>query len=276
MLSVTLFVGGRDETRVRNFTECMNCIAKQKYRNYEVILMEQIYDKQTRPKYYLMRLNMNRYIKVQNTLPEYYNAWNAGWLLNIAARYSSGDTILQLDGDMVFDDKFFTRINRASKKYKAFICWDKLVRLNEVGTEIYLKTSSFKEFENKIHKDALLYLDTKYGKWYHSPSIRCAAGGAVCFNRNFYFSELGGRNEWYMHRGGSDNDISIRWSKLLGRFYTIKGTIYHLYHIHGTNPKFVDRHKLLMETERDPMGVCRKIIKAGVGRLDNPTLFRRG
>ena len=43
-ISIVVPTGGNDPLRERNFLECLKCIQKQTYKNYEIVVVEQSLD----------------------------------------------------------------------------------------------------------------------------------------------------------------------------------------------------------------------------------------
>ena len=253
MLSVIIPIGGDDEKgrRRRALLEELRCIRRQKYRDYEVILVEEVFKE---PLY--GELKVDRYIPLKA------KRWNPAWPRNVGAREAKGEKHLHLDADLIFRSDYFGKV--AGFKRKAFAAWSACYRLSEKGTQEWVRSRSL----DSIMKDPS-FIDGREGKPIR-PHVWTAAGVAYCFNRAFFFKQLGGFNENFFGWGGMDNDTALRALKLLGEYPVLPGcTLYHL--AHGGRKGGKGPWGL---TRKHPMQVTEKLRKAKLGRKEGPTVIR--
>jgi len=247
MLSIIIPMGGEDEKgrRLRNLYETLRCIEYQTHRDYEVILVEEVY----RGNVIFDALEVDQYIQVK--AGKYSNR---SWTRNIGAKAANGDRFLQLDGDLLFGKDYFQKI--VDHPYEWFIAWDTCYRLTPEGVNDW----NLNEDLATLHK----YSDPHYGVIHSYQGGAC--GFCSCFTRQFYFEALGGYNENFVGWGGEDDDVSIRASHILGGFHNMPYTIYHLPH----GSRFA-KNREIYKTKDDPQGITEKLRKASLGRLEGST-----
>jgi len=247
MLSVIIPMGGEDEKgrRLRNLRETLGCIERQTFRDYEVILVEEVYDGVV----IFEDMDVDKYVQVEAAK---YS--NVSWTRNVGAKCARGDRLLPMDGDLLFDVDYFERIMDVKRPW--FIAWDTCFRLTEIGAgEFNLNEDISKLFQHR---------DYAHGAIHYTESG--AAGFCSSFTRDFFFNKLGGYNENFTGWGGEDNDMVLRARHLLGRVFALEYTIYHQPHGDrgGGNSEFE-------ETKKDPQGVTRKLVASNLGLLSGPT-----
>lgn len=249
MLSVVIPMGGEDAKgrRLRNLTETLGCIHRQTFTDYEVIIVEEVFNGNI----IFEDMNVDQYIQVEGD-----KNGNRSWTRNIGANVASGDRLLQMDGDILFETDYFQRI--IDDKRPWFVAWDTCFRLTKKGAEEF----TLDEDINKLFHNR----DYAYGA-IHPTDVGCA-GFCNYFSRDFYFNKLGGYNENFFGWGGEDNDIALRARKIVGRLQDFSYTIYHQPHEarEGGNNEFE-------KTKANPMVVTERLKKAKLGRLENPTLI---
>ena len=248
MLSIIIPMGGEDEKgqRLKNVYETLHCIEYQTYRDYEVILVEEVF----KGNIIFDVVEVDQYIQVKAGR---YS--NRSWTRNIGAQAAHGDMFLQFDGDIIFGKDYFQRI--VEYPHEWFIGWDTCYRLTPEG---------FNEWN--LNEDLTLlqkYSDPYFGVIHSTQGGAC--GFSSCFSRQFYFYVTGGYNENFTGWGGEDDDISLRATHMLGDFYNLPYTIYHLPHgsRHGSNRE-------IEKTIADPQGVTERLKNAKLGRVGGPTL----
>ena len=247
MLSVIIPMGGEDQKgrRRRNLVETLGCIEEQTYRDFEVILVEEVFNGNIM----FEDLTVDKYIKVEGL-----KLANRSWTRNVGANAAEGDRFLQIDGDILFDVDYFQRILGVKCPY--FTAWSTCYRLTQMGAEEYALNREYNILYNNR--------DPFYGAIH--PSVLGAAGFASSFKRDFYFNKLGGYNENFMGWGGEDNDVALRSVSLSGRLTSLDYTIYHQPHgdRRGGNNEFES-------TKKDPIGLTEKLKMVKLGKIEGPT-----
>lgn len=192
MLSVVIAVSGQGDRKIDNFVEVAGAVQKQQYRDYEVIVVEQVIDEPVYPELVKCVLPKAKYIQVKHPV------FNLRWLRNIGAKESSGDLIFFSAAETVFGSDYFGAIvGQFTDPY--MLAWDRIVMLNEIGRAIYSLTRQYRlEWpEPTVEKLKV-------------PGFEDGSGGYPVFDRSFFFEELGGFNEAFVNWGGGDNEMMIR------------------------------------------------------------------
>ena len=240
-------MGGEDEKgrRLKNLYETLHCIEYQTYRDYEVILVEEVFNGNI----IFEDAEVDKYIQVKASKNS-----NRSWTRNVGAKAAHGDRVLQIDGDILFGKDYFQKI--VDCPYGWFIGWGTCYRLTPEGANEW----TLNEDLDQLYR----YSDPHYG------IIHSISGGACgfssCFSRQFYFNVLGGYNENFTGWGGEDDDITLRASHILGDFYNLPYTIYHL--PHGSR---YGGNREIDKTRADPNGVTERLKKADLGRVEGAT-----
>lgn len=263
MLSVIIPIGRDDEggRRKRALLEELYCIGKQSYRDYEVILVEQIHK---RPIY--EDIEVDKYISIK----ESRGFFNIPWGRNVGAREAEGEKHLHLDADLLFRQDYFRKVVDFGKE--AFSAWSRCYYLTEQAAQVWLRAKSFDE----LTRDES-FIEVRKGRQM-KPNIWSAAGCAYCFDRNFFFNRFGGFNENFFGWGGDDNDAALRFSRLLDKNYHVLPdcTIYHMPHAgrKGASGGVTGGVGEWERTQKDPMGVTEKMLKANLGKREGPTVVK--
>lgn len=280
MLSVIIPIGGEDKKgrRRRNLIEELYCIGKQAYRDYEVILVEQVQEKPIYDDF-----DVDKYIPIKKSR----GFFNLPWGRNVGARSADGDIHLHIDADLIFDEEYFGKVVDFGKE--AFSAWSTMCRLSEKGFQEWLRSRSFDvlqmgtSFTGKGRLKDESLVDMREGRQLH-PNIWHGAGAAYCFDRDFFFNRFGGFNENFYGWGGDDNDATLRFSRIFDRdhqknrpYYVLPDcTIYHLPHggrrVASKGVPGGGKQWDLMK--RDPMGVTEKLLKANLGKRERPTVIK--
>lgn len=251
MLSVIIPIGGEDEKgrKRRNLDEMILCIEEQNYKDYEVIIVEEVYKNKLYDD-----IKADKYIHVYNK----GGYRNISWTRNIGSNISEGEKLLHLDADLVFDKNYFKKI--IDFKEKGFAAWDTCFRLNEKGFKDYITIGLEKiNKENIDPREGLIIV----------PRVNFTAGFANCFDREFFFKEFGGYNENYFGWGGEDNDATLRFSTLLGKYHILPNcTIYHL--PHGGRKTRKGNYKELQRTIKNPLEITNLLLKTKLGNIEGP------
>lgn len=265
MLSVIIPIGGDDGKgrRRRNLLEQLRCIRRQAYRDYEVVLVEEVFGE---PLY--ADVEVDKYVSLKASR----GVMNISWARNVGARSSKGDKLLHLDADVIFAPDYFDNVDSFNEE--AFSAWSRMHRFTEEGAQTWLKTRSFEA----LQKDQSLF-EARDGKMLiYYANIYWSAGLAYCFDRDFFFKRFGGFNENFFGWGGEDCDATLRFSRLFDEdyagaapYYKLPFTIYHL--PHGGRRTGRTRFNEWGHTKNDPMLVTERLLRAELGRRKGPTVI---
>lgn len=229
-ISVIITYVKGDPERQEGLRLLFECLKKQTFRDFELILSEMSVDGTTVYTPYKPDLHI---VKV-------YKGWfNKSWMSNVAVRKANHELILSLDADTLFDEDYLQTIWDYFSKYKNefFIPWNKCVM--GVGRD---------EPTERI-------VDGQYMR---------AAARAWCVTKDFYW-KIGGMNEKYFGYGAEDQDVFFRAEYILKIVmfmpYTLK---HHYHHFHPKDSSFpLNPHRvpLLEETQKNLEGEIKKLVE---------------
>ena len=195
MISVIIPYTKGDEQREKNLLQLVTNIKKQTYKDFELILVEMLFEKPN-------DLDIDDCNHICIAYPK-NNRFNKSWAINVGVRNANSDNLLVVDADMVFGNDYFQKVVEfIEKSSKFFIGYSKLHC--EIGKD---------NPEERIH----------------NPSYLKAAGGAWYANKDFFWS-VGGMNESYFGYGAEDNDFWERANFVLREIYALPVNITHIYH----------------------------------------------
>lgn len=223
MISVIIPWKNTSKVREENLKNTIDCLAKQTEQRFELCLVEK-------------------------ELPYF----NKSWLLNIGARQAKYEHLVFLDAEMLFENDLLGKILVEAKKYKAFICWDRMI-IN-VGRD------------NPTER---LY----------TPKTSQNLGGCWYFDKDYYFNEFGGMCENFKGYGAEDNEA---WDRLRYVFEVpiprLDYTLIHQYHdwtpvedTAGTD--YRENLRLWKFSKGHPRVVIDYLKQAGVGKSESPTFI---
>lgn len=195
MISVIIPYTKGDEIREANLHQLIGNIKKQTYEDYELIIVEQLFDKKSD-----LNVENSNHICISYSGN---NKFNKSWAINVGVRNSNHNGLLVIDADMVFGDDYFQKIvDFAKDNPKFFMGYSKLHC--ETGRD---------NPEKRVH-------DQTYLK---------AAGGVWYCDKEFFWS-IGGMNETYFGYGAEDNDLWRRANSILGLIPGLQYEVIHAYH----------------------------------------------
>jgi predicted glycosyltransferase involved in capsule biosynthesis len=241
-----------DKNREEGLKSLMKSIASQTYKDFEIILVE---DLQGRDSIYATFLpatdfeyNADKYILLQD--PE-HRKFNKAWLMNVGAKQATTDNLLFMDAEISFSQDFLQKVVDFAKDRQFFNCWSKYICM--AGRD------NPHERKHILNKTVHAMIGVFYSK------------------KDFFFNKLGGYNENYFGYGAEDNDIFIRAKYLLKEISCLEYNIYHHYHHwhpkEGANPLNLDREIILQKTIDNPQEIINKLTTSNIGNIQCPTLI---
>lgn len=249
MMSVVIPYREGSAIRTENLKETIKCLKKQTFQDFEIILVEE--NSNT-----IERFDVDKHIHIKSD----DGIWNEGWAYNVGARQSSGDRLMFLGGDYLFDENYLLSMNNC--KLKGFLGWKTCYSLNQEGRQAYLSGIGFKGLQQD-----------KYVWRKKESSWDCSAGGSLVFNKDYFWNEIGGFNENIFGWGKLDNEIAARMFYSLKNFYVLDNTIYHLWHSKETDMRVYDRSMRTLEaTIKNPALMIERLKKVRLGNINKPTL----
>lgn len=255
MISVIIPVMGGN--RQKNLADCLYFLRKQTYKDFEVILVEQIgcslgqfYPK--KPIY--KKAHVDKYITIED---RQHRRFNQPWMSNVGANLSKGNLLLFYDVDLIIAPTYLATVAAFNKPF--FFAWNKIFHLT-------------KEVSEHIHKTKQLIRDPK--ATVYTPGRKTYAGYSVCIDRDFFFNKLGCYSENYLDWGGNDNDVSARAFYLLGKEYKCQHNIYHLWHPRNYAKATGANRQLVFATRRHPQQVINRLLKIKLGNPKQPTFIK--
>ena len=244
-LSVIIPYSHNEILREQNLEKTLDCVFNQKYKDFELIVVEQL----IKPYEHIIPIfqahtNINR-IQLKDPLNRNFNK---SWCINVAVKQAKSNNILVIDADMLFGDTYFEEVLKFAQ----------------------LNTQYFSGYHDIICLPGRDNPATRVKKY---DSIQ-AAGGAWFINKDF-FNKVGGMNENYFGYGGEDNDMWLRVSNILQDIKSISYPLTHQYHHwhqqDGVNPLCEDRMKILDKTRKHPMNAISLLVRSNQGNINAPT-----
>lgn len=242
--------------RQRNLSSCLHFLRQQEYKNFEVILVEQIgcvlgqFNSQ-KPVY--QKAHVDKYVVIEDKKNKKFNQ---PWMSNVGAQISTGDLLLFYDVDLVVAPTYLKMVAEFNKPF--FFAWNKIFHLTQNISDQIIKTK-------KLVRDphAVVY----------TPGRKTYAGYSVAIERNFFFNKLGCYSENYLDWGGNDNDISARAFYLMGAEYKCPHNIHHLWHPRTYAKASGANRQLVFATRRHPQQVIKRLLKTNLGNPKFPTFI---
>jgi glycosyltransferase involved in cell wall biosynthesis len=228
-ISVIITYVKGDQERQDGLLKLFDCIKRQTFRDFELILAEMTLDGTT---------VYTPYKPDQHLVLNYKGIFNKSWVSNVAARKAKYDLLLSLDADVVFDEDYFQAISDYYEKYKNefFVPWDKCIM--GVGRD---------EPTERIV----------------TGSYMRAAARAWCVMKDFYW-KVGGMNEKYFGYGAEDQDMFFRAEHIMKIVTFMPCEIRHTYHhFHPKDSSFplnMKRVELLEQTKADLQGEIDRLV----------------
>ena len=254
-LSVIIPCGGNYPERVRNLHEVIACLQRQTYKEFELVLVEQRVD----GNYYHNDIRCSKYIPISDPAGR---GFNRSWCRNVGAYNASGEVVLLMDGDYVFQDDYLEQVLKMDDVFFS-------------GTDLYL-WSSAREVEAYFATRNMKVFESSPGKL--KPFLRgIACGGIVGFRRDWFINEFGGYNENFFKYGFEDTEAVNRIQKILNKnaheLATVPVHVAHLFHKErdgkfGTNNKLYD-----LFAQFDVRKYVQMLKEIGVGDVKEPKML---
>lgn len=262
-LSVIIPTAGNDQQRNRNFNECLRCINEQTYKDFEIIVVEQSLDghfyKQNGPyKHIAINDPSNR-------------GFNLSWCRNVGAREASGDILVLMDSDFVFEKDYFKVISEFKGEFAAgaeTYYWCN----TEDPTIEWMRTRDF----NVFRKQGAGPKDQVFR--FRSMTRGCGFGAILVYNREWYWNVFGGYNENFFRYGWEDKAATETIKALLGRNdETMLRIFYEAAHLNHRNKDVrnmnVNETLFYQFTRMDQNALVERIKNSNVGKKSGPTLI---
>lgn len=107
-ISIIIPFGGNDSLRNRNFNHCIDSIDSQKFKNFEVIIVEQSLDGNLY-KDWVKKRGYN-WIGINDPLDR---GFNLSWCRNVGAKKAKGEKIILLDSDICFEPEYLENVAKS-------------------------------------------------------------------------------------------------------------------------------------------------------------------
>jgi glycosyltransferase involved in cell wall biosynthesis len=256
MISVIVSASGKTRLQEKNFATVIKALANQRYRKFEVIVVEQLMAED----YLYENTNIKgidcKHVKLPRQKENRF--FNLAWSRNAGHNKADGDKFLFLDCDIVCDENYLEAVAEFDSGH--FVAWNQLYYLN-------------KEESDEVHRSEKIKLQEEIVKQGCGTSIFGDAGKSVCMTRDFFFNVVGGFNESMCGWGGEDNEMACRASRVLSKFFTMKYKLLHLWHPRGNGTDYDQHpsHNMWRISNDHPHEVTKRIIEAGFGKITGPT-----
>ena len=237
--------------RERALAVLLDSLKEQLFQPFELIVVEEVI-KDANPTF-TGHTRVNKHIVLRDD-----REFNKSWIINVAARKASTNSLLVIDADSEMKKEHLGEIfiyRNAHLQFKFFCAY------------LYLKLQPGKD--NPIERlVSSMYLEAVGGAWF-------------CY-KDFFFNNLGGMNENYFGYGAEDNDmwwrVKLWFNKNLGNDteYPIPMIPFNMKHqYHDWAPVKHERYDMLNKTRNNPELVTRRLIAAEVGKESGPTLIKK-
>lgn len=263
-LSIILPTAGNDPERNRNFNECLKCISEQSFKDFELIVVEQSLDR----RFYKNSSNIIPYHHIGITDPD-NRGFNLSWCRNVGAKEASGDIIVLMDSDFVFESDYFLKISEFEGSFSAgaeTYYWCN----TEFPTKEWMRTRDFNVFRKKGAgpKDEVFK--------FKSMTNGCGYGAILVYNRNWYWDVFGGYNENFFRYGWEDKAATETIKFLLNKndntMDRIEYEAAHLSHRSKDIRNMDINEKLFYKfSSMDQTELIKKIKEANVGKKSHPS-----
>jgi glycosyltransferase involved in cell wall biosynthesis len=256
MISVIVPIGGGRKERRRRFYAYMETLARQTYRDFETIVVEQTLDG---GHYYAGE--GNRHIKLTDPLKR---GFNESWGYNVGVRFARGEILALMGMDFVFNENFLQDAVDSMSGDFMFAC-DTCVFATQAETDIFYKDKDYN------------WLLAQPG--YASFTPRKGAAVGICFvKKDAYFSKYGGWVENYIGWGMLDKCWGNRVADIEGVPMTSLPILPHkIIHLCHDN----ERPQDLVNVKCDEMfASCRRLgaekireLNQNAGDVNSPTIL---
>jgi len=249
-LSVIIVVSGDSLDRFTSAVAQNRVINRQSVKPHEIIYVEHMVDNYRH--YDKLPFDFNgvdcKYIPIR--FDQHPSLFCVGWGRNVGIQQSTGDTILLLDVDYIFDDNYFSTIEDYNVT-DALVGWDKIYYLNNSYKVDFLKDDKFPVESERVKLNP-------GGEF----------GGAQIFNREWFDNNIYGYSEDIFNWGGDDTDVYLRaWTKVPRRM--LNYTLYHFDHVVKYSPKMINLEVIKRNTV-NVQDTFNKLRSVGIGKIDRP------
>lgn len=249
-LSIIIPYTHSQEDRDIALYNCLDSVAKQVFKEFELILVEEVIGDNVA--HFKGHQRVNNHIILKDDRP-----FNKSWIINVAARKAKSKCIFVLDADSLLTEK----------------------HLGEVFI-YHINQPQFKFFCGYLYLRLLPGKDNPTERMVSSKHLE-AVGGAWFCEKDFFFNVLGGMNENYFGYGAEDNDMWFRVQHWYTRDFN-QGVDYPvpmlpinmIHQYHDWAPFTHERYDMLNKTRNHPDIVTRRLIEAQLGKDSGPTLIK--
>ena len=239
MISVIVAYTKGDKTRQESFKIFMDCVNKQTYKDFELIIVEMLFDEPSEIVWEGIK-HITLDYKYIPALESIYHLFNKSWCINVGVRNAVSNNLLIIDADLQFEKDYFQRIVDFSKNApKFFVCYENII------------WSKGRDNPNERIVRGL-HLHTAGGSWF--------------IDKDFFW-EIGGMDESFFGYGGEDNEFWERARHILKTITYMQGKITHTYH-HWHNGRFAlgsHRNRILNSTERNVPEAIKRLKEVQLG-----------
>lgn len=256
MISVLVPIGGGRKERRRRFYAYLETLARQTYKDFEVIVVEQSLDG---GHYYVGEGDLH--IKLKDP---YGRGFNESWAYNVGVRQAKGDVLALLGMDFVFNEYFLQdAVDNMSGDFM-FAC-DTCVFASQEETDTFYQNKDYDQILNS--------------PGYASFTPRLGAAVGICFvKKEAYFNKYGGWVENYFGWGAHDKCWGYRVADIEGVPMTSLPILPHeIIHLCHDN----ERSKDLVNVNSDTVfNACRQLgavnireMNQNAGNVNEPTIL---
>lgn len=253
-LSVIIPITGK--WRANNLSICLEFLRRQTFKDFEVVLVEQIncgIARQRSKNTFFKNALVDKYIAITNSIN---HEFNQPWMLNVGAKLAEGEKLLFFDVDLIVRAHYLRNVYEFNEPF--FYAWNACFHYTQrISNGVYRKKKLLKD------PDAIKY----------TPGMQAHEGYAIGADRAFFFEKIGCYNENLFGWGGNDNEIAARVRHILGSpFKALPVPVFHLWHPRSyaktTNRKFV------INARKFPQKIINTLLKHKLGNPNNPTIIQ--
>ena len=259
MLSVIIPVSGRNPHRERNLRTAIPYPARQA-EEHQLVIVEQYTDVP------LWRDELGKhgdYIAIKG------DPLCKSWMRNVGAQAAKGDVLMFLDGDVLYDNDYYTRVMERLGSLPYLIGWSVGHDLSYQAT---VKVVPGKGYSSDYPVSLL--------KMRHS-TLTDKLGRSIIFQRGFFFDTLGGYNENYHTYAKEEKDIAYRARAATNLLERLDYTLLHLWHSEDANSTKVasrlrppaEAGAIQRETWADPERLSALLVEAETGNRKGRSLI---
>jgi len=242
---IVAYAKSPDPQRDEATTKLINCFLAQRFRKFELIVVEFAKDGIGKFPYGWI---VDKHIILQDDRP-----FNKSWLMNVGARVATTNNLIFHDADVLFGKDYLEKINEFRKTHVLFSGW-----------------SSFRCMPGR---------DNPHMRIHVPRTISCLIGAWFC-NKDYYWNTFGGYNEDYFGYGREDSDIWHRATYLLDGIPVMDYPLVHYYHNwhpdSGPNPLIREDKRanaILEKCMKNPEEIRQMLLKVKLGNMEHPTLI---